>query len=199
MGNELITEKELTFTEEFKKILKPTKTTLLFLLPLFIINIIYSIFYTENDFQRYSLIIAGIFMLMTSIQDLNDKEVISFLLPPIYVSSFFYITYNNNDHFFTMSSYIFNNLIIGGLTILIMYSLSLFLSVLLRKDTMGTGDYPVFFAMGIILNTEIGIGMLIMSFSAIIYKIITKEEFIPLIPFIYFSIISTLYLKEFVL
>ena len=199
MEKELTMEKELSLNEEFKKLFLPTKTTLFFLLPLFIINIIYSIFYIENDFQRYSLIISGVFMLITSIQDFNDKEVISFLLPPIYIASFFYITYNNDDHFFTMSSYIFNNLILGVVTILTMYTLSLFLSMLLRKETMGTGDYPVFFAMGIILNTEIGIGMLIMSLSAIIYKIITKEEFIPLIPFIYFSIISTLYLKEFIL
>jgi prepilin signal peptidase PulO-like enzyme (type II secretory pathway) len=191
---------EITLIQEFKKIFLPTKTTLIFILPLFILTIVYSIFYTENNFQLFSLIIIGFFISFSSIQDFNDKEVISFLLTPIAVSSIFFIQYNQkNDNFFTIVSYIFDNILIGLMIILFIYTLSLFLSVVLKKETMGSGDYPVFFTMGILLTNEIGIGLLLMSLSSILYKILTKEEFIPLIPFIYFSIISTLYIKEFLI
>jgi prepilin signal peptidase PulO-like enzyme (type II secretory pathway) len=193
-------EEKIIWKDEFKKITKKTNSTMFFLTPIFLFGSFFAIILTTSIFQLISFEIILFLLYLSSIQDFNDKEVFGFLLTPISFLSLFYINNSFNNDLFLIISNIINNLIIGTSIVLFIYTLSLFLSVILRKETMGTGDYPIFFAMGIILGIDgIGIGLLIMSLSSIIYKIITKNELIPLIPFLFFAIVSTLYIKEIIL
>ena len=190
-------KEESSLKKEFQKILKPTKSTLFIVVPLFVLTLFYSFFYTENTFQLVSLLLVSIFITLSSIQDFQEKMVFTYLLNATAISSIFYIdTPNLNTNFYYISMVV-DNIFKGLLIMLFMGFLAKTMSIVLNKQSMGSGDYPIFFAMIILCGIQTPKAFIIMSLTAIMYKIITKEETIPLIPFMFVGIVSSLYLGVF--
>ena len=185
-------EIQYSFKEEFLKILKPTPTTILILIPLFIIQMFFIKFANLNIYQSVSFIGLSFFLLLTSIQDFNDKEVFEFLLAPTAIFSTFYITEPNSIYEF--SSLILNNILVGLSIVAMMFFISNLLAILLNKETLGDGDYPLLYSMGIVLGLGyVSYGFIVMALSALLYMIVTRDKTVPLIPFINIAITVVLF------
>jgi len=191
MDKEISNLEEYDLKVEFLKMLKPTKTTIFFVLPLFLLTLYGAIFLTENIYQTISLIGIGIFISLASIQDFNEKMVFEILLYPTAFFSLLFLKTEDIDRTFTFVSGVIENIIVGSFLVFSIWFLSYILSIILKKETLGTGDFPIFFLFIILLKIHTPIGLIVMALSAIIYKIIKKEEEIPLIPFLYFGLITT--------
>lgn len=194
-----IEEIEYDLKDEFKKIIKPNPSTIFIVIPLFITGIFSAIYMSHNNFQMISLIFVFFFLSLASIQDFQEKMVFEFLLYPIALSSLFFLNTEYTKNIFLILQGIGYNFILGTILVFFIYLISFVLSKILKKDTLGVGDLPIFFAFMIILNIYTSIGLLIMSASALIYISLTKEKEIPLIPFLYIGLVLTyiyIYLLE---
>jgi len=131
---------------------------------------------------------------LASIHDFQEKLVLEILLTISAISSIFYIKTPKLDTNFYLISAFIENILLGFMVVCFMLVLSKTLSIILDKQSMGEGDYPIFFAMIILCGVNLPKAFIIMSITAILYKVLTKEETIPLIPFMFIGIVSTLYL-----
>jgi prepilin signal peptidase PulO-like enzyme (type II secretory pathway) len=89
---------------------------------------------------------------------------------------------------------IFINIFYGLLLVTILFLLSFFLNILLKKQTIGSGDFFIFFMLGMILSSENILLILLLSSSlGIVISIIMKKNQLPLYPLLFISYIFLLF------
>lgn len=183
---------------EFKKIFKKDYRTIFFVLPLLLLSLYTTFTLTTNIYQTVSMFFMILFLSIASIQDFQEKMVFEFLLYPVAFFSIFFINDSCLTSYLDILKGFGFNLAKGTIIVVLMWGLVFLLSKILKKEAMGLGDFPIFFAFINVLGFYTPIGLIIMSLTAIIYKIATpNEETIPLIPFLFLGMISTYFIYNF--
>jgi len=142
-----------------------------------LLTIYSAIFLTENVYQSIALIGIGIFISLASIQDFQEKMVFEFLLYPTAIFSLLFLKTEDVSRLFTFFSGIIENIIIGSILVFSIWLLSYILSLILNKETLGIGDFPIFFLFIIILKINTPIGLILMALSALSQP--SEEYYLP--------------------